>query len=106
MFPGHLIGPLFFILSVLLPSSSHLQGSLDSPTSSVDSVATFQSDIAPLLKSNCTPCHFPGGKMYQEYPFDDYSTVHRLRKRLHTRLEKPEQKAILTRWIDSGAKEK
>lgn len=73
--------------------------------STKNTTLTFQSDILPLLKKNCMPCHFAGGTVYDRYPFENYKTVFALRKRLHTRL-KSEQLDVVNAWIDSGAKEK
>ena len=35
----------------------------------------FQSKVLPILKKNCSPCHFPGGKMYGRMPFDQPGTI-------------------------------
>ena len=35
----------------------------------------FEKDVLPILKSNCNPCHFPGGKMYETMPFDQATTL-------------------------------
>jgi hypothetical protein len=35
----------------------------------------FDKDIVPLLKGRCSPCHFPGGKMYEKMPFDQAKTI-------------------------------
>ena len=35
----------------------------------------FKSVILPLLQKNCSPCHFPGGKMYAKMPFDKAETI-------------------------------
>ena len=48
---------------------------------------TFADSIGPILKENCSPCHFEGGKIYERYPFDRYETARTLRKRLNTRLK-------------------
>jgi hypothetical protein len=40
-----------------------------------DGVADFTRDVQPILVRTCTPCHFPGGKMYAPMPFDDAATV-------------------------------
>ena len=65
---------------------------------------TFKRDIAPLLKNNCTPCHFAGGKVFAKLPFDDYATVRSKAKRLNTRLKEDGQKKIVDGWIASGLK--
>ena len=63
---------------------------------------TFAHDIAPLLRNNCKPCHFAGGKVYGKLPFDNYDTVHARANRLNTRLKLEEQKKIVDGWIASG----
>jgi hypothetical protein len=35
----------------------------------------FKKDIQPILQKNCSPCHFPGGKMYERMPFDKGETI-------------------------------
>ena len=35
----------------------------------------FKSEVLPILKKNCSPCHFPGGKMYDKMPFDKPATI-------------------------------
>ena len=35
----------------------------------------FHSKVLPILKKNCSPCHFPGGKMYERMPFDQPATI-------------------------------
>jgi hypothetical protein len=81
-------------------------GSLQGPSLQTrpDSSATFIAAIAPLLKTNCSPCHFSGGSMYDEYPFDDFDTVVKLGKRLRTRLKEPGQQQLLSEWLENGAK--
>ncbi|HLE31110.1 MAG TPA: hypothetical protein VJB38_00735 [Bacteroidota bacterium] len=70
-----------------------------------DDVVTFEDTIAPILKKNCTPCHFEGGKMFEKHPFNKYETVRDLGKKLGTRL-KGENGRLLTLWIESGSPNK
>ncbi len=35
----------------------------------------FKTVIQPILQKNCSPCHFPGGKMYAKMPFDKAETI-------------------------------
>ena len=65
-----------------------------------DTLTTYRDDVLPLLQANCTPCHFPGGKVYKKLPFDDSATVAGLGKKLNTRLKKPEQQAIINGWVE------
>jgi hypothetical protein len=43
-------------------------------SSKIDTVY-FQSKVLPILKKNCSPCHFRGGKMYGRMPFDQPATI-------------------------------
>ena len=42
--------------------------------SGVDSLE-FTTIIQPILQKNCSPCHFPGGKMYATIPFDKCEAI-------------------------------
>ena len=35
----------------------------------------FEKEIKPIFVKNCSPCHFPGGKMYEKLPFDKDTTI-------------------------------
>jgi hypothetical protein len=35
----------------------------------------FKTQVQPVLAKNCSPCHFPGGKMYEKLPFDKNETI-------------------------------
>ena len=35
----------------------------------------FNSKVLPILRKNCSPCHFTGGKMYVRMPFDQPATL-------------------------------
>jgi hypothetical protein len=35
----------------------------------------FKTVIQPIFQKNCSPCHFPGGKMYASMPFDKAETI-------------------------------
>jgi len=55
----------------------------------------FQSQVLPILVKRCSPCHFPGGKMYSRLPFDRQATIQQLGTRLFTRIERPEEQALI-----------
>jgi len=35
----------------------------------------FNTEVLPILQTKCSPCHFPGGKMYGKMPFDKGVTI-------------------------------
>ncbi|HSS44315.1 MAG TPA: hypothetical protein VLO07_03150 [Thermoanaerobaculia bacterium] len=58
----------------------------------------FTSTVSPMLAERCSPCHVPGGKMYERLPFDRpevvSSNVEGIRRRL-----KGENRETLERWL-------
>jgi len=64
-----------------------------------DGPADFQSQILPVLVKRCSPCHFPGGKMYSLLPFDQPATVQQLGTKLFTRIKGPEEQALILRFL-------
>src|SRR5262245_31219154 len=59
----------------------------------------FQSQVLPLMLKRCSPCHFPGGKMYDRLPFDKAQTLRELGTRLFTRIKQPDEQALLVRFL-------
>jgi hypothetical protein len=35
----------------------------------------YKVQVLPILQKKCTPCHFPGGKMYDRMPFYNSQTI-------------------------------
>jgi hypothetical protein len=57
-------------------------GEIESSTPAKDTIGKvkadlvdFSSQIQPILVTRCSPCHFPGGKMYGRMPFDKDTTI-------------------------------
>jgi hypothetical protein len=60
---------------------------------------SFASDIRPILKSCCQPCHFQGGKMYEKLPFDKPETITKLGTKLFTRIKDEEQQRVIREFL-------
>lgn len=58
----------------------------------------FASAVRPVLKIHCSPCHEPGGKLYDRLPFDNPKVVSSHAEKVLRRL-KGEDKEALTRWL-------
>jgi hypothetical protein len=58
----------------------------------------FQKDVRPIV-DRCTPCHFPGGKMYAALPFDKPETIQKLGTKLFTRIHDEKQRAVIRAWL-------
>ncbi|MGH7857327.1 MAG: hypothetical protein ACREQY_08345, partial [Candidatus Binatia bacterium] len=52
---------------------------------------SFEADVLPILSESCRPCHFEGGKMHEELPFDRPETIRKLGDRLFTRIRGEEE---------------
>ena len=68
---------------------------------SKQTAVAYQKNVLPILTANCNPCHFPGGKVYDEYPFDDQKTAAKLGKKLFTRIKDEKQQAAITLWLNT-----
>jgi hypothetical protein len=45
------------------------------PLDGMDSHRAFQAVVLPVLRDQCQGCHFKGGAMYRDLPFDDEALV-------------------------------
>lgn len=90
------------------------------PTTSADNqpkefVAVLEEDKGPsagfkpvkeMLSRNCGACHDPGGKMYEELPFDNPKIVSAHGDSILQRLDETADKDLLQQWLSSLQKDK
>jgi hypothetical protein len=80
------------------------------PTPSIGPAAShkadFDHDIAPLLKSRCQPCHYPGGSVYDKLPFDKPETIRKLGTKLFTRIKAEKEQQLIRDFLAQGAEAK
>ena len=63
--------------------------------------SSFINDIEPILIKNCSPCHFPNGKVYSKMPFDAPMTIVGLKKeRVLMRIKDENQKEAVRKYIE------
>jgi hypothetical protein len=60
----------------------------------------FTSTVQPVLFRTCTPCHVPGGRMYERMPFDQPATVRDHQAGILRRL-KGADKDTVAAWLAS-----
>ena len=60
----------------------------------------FETRIRPMLQEKCSPCHFPGGRMYDRLPFDREETIRVLGMSLDTRLKDPVDVDLLRTFLE------
>jgi hypothetical protein len=64
----------------------------------VDTV-NYQADIQPIFEKHCSPCHFPGGKMYQKLPFDKGETIIDHEAGILKRIKEEKEVALIKQYI-------
>ena len=60
----------------------------------------FDTQIKPILKSKCMPCHFPGGTMYSQLPFDRPETVRKLGTKLFSRIHDEAHRQLIRDFLE------
>lgn len=55
-------------------------------------------DVQPIVE-RCRPCHFPGGKKYEDLPFDRPETLDALGEKLFTRIKDEDEQALLRAFL-------
>ena len=68
------------------------------PTARVD----FETQLKPIFKSNCMPCHFEGGQMYDRLPFDQPATIKKLGTRLFTRIKEENDRRLIEDFLNEA----
>src|SRR5215204_678514 len=64
----------------------------------------FASQVQPILVKNCSPCHFPGGKMYERMPFDKDTTIINHQAGILRRI-KGEENTLIRSFVEQQSKE-
>ena len=59
----------------------------------------FDTQLKPVFKSNCMPCHFSCGKMYDRIPFDKPETIRKLGVRLFTRIKEKNDRRLIEDFL-------
>jgi hypothetical protein len=113
---------LFFVPIFFACKSKEIVPDTPAPENPLDKnvIITFEKNINPLLKTTCSPCHFPGGGRANTW--DNYTKTKNLITGIIERVEKDptnngfmpkggspltvSQIAILKKWIDDGLLEK
>jgi len=58
----------------------------------------FKTEVMPLLQRNCSPCHFPGGKLYDKLPFDKGETIISHKGGIMKRIKKEEELELIKKF--------
>src|SRR5215213_11143613 len=69
------------------------------PVTTAKARVDFETQLKPIFKSKCMPCHFSGGQMYNRLPFDKPETIRKLGSRLFTRIKEENDRRLLEDFL-------
>ena len=72
-----------------------VEPSLTAPKTRID----FDTQLKPIFKAQCMPCHFSGGQMYDRLPFDRPETIRKLGTRLFTRIKEENDRRLIEDFL-------
>jgi len=70
-----------------------------STSSAAKARVDFDTQVQPIFKSKCMPCHFSGGQMYDQLPFDKPQTIRKLGTRLFTRIKEKDDRQLIDDFL-------
>jgi hypothetical protein len=59
----------------------------------------FETQLKPIFKSKCMPCHFSGGQVYERLPFDKPETIRKLGTKLFTRIKEENDRRLIEDFL-------
>jgi hypothetical protein len=73
--------------------------SASAPASTAKARVDFDTQLKPIFKSKCMPCHFSGGKMYDSLPFDKPETIRKLGTKMFTRIKEQDERRLIEDFL-------
>ena len=73
-----------------------------STSSTAKARVDFDTQLKPIFKSKCMPCHFEGGQMYDALPFDRPATIRKLGTRLFTRIKEKDDRQLIEDFLSQA----
>ncbi len=70
-----------------------------STSSAAKAHVDFDTQLKPIFQSKCMPCHFTGGQMYDQLPFDKPATIRKLGTRLFTRIKEENDRRLIEDFL-------
>ena len=98
-----LLSCLVLLLTLQIFSVKHTKAITNSKIATlISDTIIFAKHVEPIFVKNCSPCHFPGGKMYVRMPFDQDTTIINHQAGILRRIKKPEENLILKNFIEQN----
>ena len=82
-----------------LPPTSMVSASAVATSSTAKTHVDFDTQLKPIFKSRCMPCHFSGGQMYDRLPFDKPETIRKLGNKLFTRIKQEDERRLIEDFL-------
>jgi len=79
-------------------------GKIENISSLIADTVNYQTQIQPILQTTCSPCHFPGGKMYEKMPFDKGETIISHEAGILKRIKDEQKVALIKKYIQQKTK--
>lgn len=90
---------ILLILGCNLQNAAGISYSLAKANEQANGKIDFEKEIKPILIKNCSPCHFPGGKMYDRLPFDKDTTIVNHSASVLKRIKNDEENTLIKEFI-------
>src|SRR5688572_12371677 len=103
-----IILPCFFLVQTCIIQNTNKKPVTEKTTTQkeeekIDPIAIgFEKQVKPIFVKNCSPCHFPGGKMYERLPFDKDTTIINHSAAILKRIKNKDENTLLTKFIDQN----
>jgi hypothetical protein len=98
-----LLSCFFLVQTGSLRKAGNSSMTRDNPVLNENKIDTnsyrYEKEVLPVLINNCSPCHFPGGKMYERLPFDKDTTIINHGEKILKRIGNDEKKAAIREFI-------
>jgi hypothetical protein len=94
-----IILPCFFLVQTCIIQDTDKKSLIEKNTTQKGDTIDFEKQVKPIFIKNCSPCHFPGGKMYERLPFDKDTTILNHHEAILKRIKNEEEKRTTISWI-------
>ncbi|WP_276503684.1 hypothetical protein [Terrimonas pollutisoli] len=103
MKPLLIILPCFFLVQTCIIQNKDKKPLIEQNiTPKEEEKIDFEKQVQPIFVKNCSPCHFPGGKMYERLPFDKDTTILNHHEAILKRIKNEEENSILKRFVQEN----
>ena len=98
-----IILPCFFLVQTCIIQNTDKKPVTEKTTTQKeDEKIDFEKQVKPIFIKNCSPCHFPGGKMYERLPFDKDTTILNHHEAILKRIKNEEENSLLKRFVEEN----